>query len=180
MLKNKTYYLVKRVALGLSLSVILFRICAQPVIAQDLYTQSRDNFTWVNLGMGIGSSIYFDTSFSMAGVTGLTFQSDNTIISIRSALCSVIMDASISDVAGVYGWVIKTKNHSTFITLGAGLSMVSYADDGESLRTFGIPLEVQLFYRKTSHVGFYGFANINPKKIFYGVCLCLRIGRLRK
>jgi hypothetical protein len=176
MLKNIMNLLFKKFTLTLFL--FLLQICSMAAPAQDLQPQSEGNPVWVNLGLGLGSRIYFDTSFSFAGVVNGTYQTGNQIICVRGAANVALMDAAVSDMGILYGRVIKNSSH--YLSLAAGIAVVRYEDDGKKLERFGIPFELQFFFRRRSHLGLYGFANINSRKTFFGLCLCLRIGRLKR
>lgn len=163
---------------GFILFFCLWSIGFGLVFPQDSLPKNKKEYLWVNLGLGAGNPIRFDTSVSMPVLVSISYQRKNSIISVRSILCGTFMEeGTISDRAFLYGRVIKSPSH--FMTLGIGISIVHYTVRRDST-TIGIPIELQLFQKKTSHFGFYGYADLNSKKSIYGICFCLRIGRLRK
>jgi hypothetical protein len=67
--------------------------------------------------------------------------------------------------------------------LGRSLFSIRYVSSsryGEGF-TIGIPLEVQLFFTpfSTFGIGINGFANLNPKRSYSGILICLQCGTLR-
>lgn len=174
--KEKTNLKMKK---KFNLIIIVWMVLVSSCLfSRDSQQQREENFAWVNLGIGLGSSIYYDTDQSLATTASLTFQDGRKISSFRVATCTAIMDAGISEIGILNGRVINSSG--PLIALSAGIALVHYTDGGGSSKTIGIPLEIQIFAKKTRHTGFYGFANINPNRIFFGICLCLRIGKLKK
>ena len=161
----------------LLLAFVLMQLCAGPLFSNDSLYQERENLIWANLGLGLGSRIHFDQSTSMTGVVNVTLQRGNRIISLRSSLSTTIVEASSSDLGILYGWSFKSPGQH--ISLAAGIAGTKYVVDSHSTTMIGIPLELQYFFTKGSRIGFYCFANINHKKSFYGVCLCLRLGKIK-
>lgn len=164
--------------LGLLIIVLLF------LTSSSLFcraAQPSNNWqSWLNLGLGVGgnSDIYGEYDFSLAAVANYTFQKGKHIVSIRGAACTVFLNAgTISDVGVLYGRVLSSSR--ALVTLSAGLALVTYGFDS-SEKVFGVPLELQIFAKKNHRIGLYGFANINAKKSLCGLCLCLRLGQLKK
>lgn len=160
------------------------------------YAQDTSNY-WVNAGLGLGA---FDSR--LAGSTGislLSYQTGIRIVSIRNNIeVSIVLfghspspEESVWDIGILYGIIAKGSYGSASIS--GGVSLVggirrgkplpgsSYRYEELSFKTVGIPIEAQLFFTPFSFlgVGFYGFANLNLEKSFWGALLCLQVGKLK-
>lgn len=164
----------------LILSLLL--LGALSMCTRDLYSEPQSQKgNWFNLGFG-GGSIHGLNRIAFSA--NWTLRKVNTTYSIRYAALSSAFSETGHDYAwdlGVlYGRVITPPSSSILISGGIGLSvggvLVKYDDN---VTTIGVPIEVQLFLKPTPSfgIGFYGFVNINTQQTFYGVTLCLTIGR---
>lgn len=162
--------------------VIIVLMCVVSGSLFGQYSQPLNNWktSWLSLGLGIGNNVDLyndDPIVNLAMVANYTFKKGKSVLSLRSALCTMILSASVADVGVLYGRVFESP--STQVIVSAGIGIVQFGDVAESTQHLGLPFEVQLFFSKTHRVGLYGFGNINAKKSFYGVCLCLRLGKLK-
>jgi len=141
------------------------------IFAQDLKSQ-KNKSVWINIGFGLGG---INKALSLAACLNLTYQSGKNTFTFRRAGCGGIDSEGIGDYSILYGRI----NHGrlTIISYGIGLGYVYSNEFAGEIKTIGIPLEVQLFFRPFGSfgVGIYGFGNINFKKIYFGACLCLQL-----
>jgi hypothetical protein len=174
----------KRLALICLIALTVFSVNSY---SQDTSGSVEESHYWLNMGFGI-------STVDMSGGAGFSCQTGKRLISIRYthnedfAFLEPVKE-SVWDVGVLYG-IIRKSNYG-LISASAGISIVGGYDRGERIDftdsyekknflTFGVPLEVQLFFTPFDYVGvgINGFANLNPKKTFTGVLLCLQIGKL--
>lgn len=153
------------------LALIIF-----PGTNYSLYAQPNPEaklpYIWLNIGLGRGSD---------GGAGGLNLsiqpQSMRLLCTLRYCFTAEI-DTDIRDVGVLVGYSSKRPGSRGYYSIGAGLGIVS----GTTVdKTFGVPVEVQLFYTPLSFagIGLQGFADFNKEETFYGVLLCLQFGKLR-
>ena len=142
--------------------------------AQESVGQPRTGFFWINAGFG------FSTNGPAAGIS-LTLQPPKPgylLFSLRGITTSEEQGSEIGDVAVLIGYSSKRPQSRGYFSIATGISRVS----GPPIEsTFGIPVEVQLFYTLTSYagIGLQGFADFNREQTFYGALLCLQFGTLQ-
>lgn len=174
--------------------LILISLFQENLYSQESPYKTTDSNYWIELGVG-GSSSGF------AEGLGISYQTNNNLISVRLISNSKYGESvgggnttpeSILEIGALYGLI--SKRPFGYVSLSGGLGLVSGKIHGEYLGninwintyeqrkvlTFGIPLEAQFFltpFRKVG-VGVSTFADINPKRTFGGIMLCLQIGKL--
>jgi hypothetical protein len=87
---------------------------------------------------------------------------------------------NITEFAVLYG--ICNKSRFWFCSAGGGLAYISGEDrNHENVSAIGIPIEGQLFATPLPFigVGLYGLGNLNLRVPFFGIMLCLQLGKLR-
>jgi hypothetical protein len=161
-------------------------------------TQSKENrdYFWFTLGLGAGNrgiamgaagSYFYQKMIFSARILGnqeINFNTEPVI--------------SVSDVALLAGYMSKLG--VGYSSVAAGISLVEIIDKGDPIRgsgsggffslpdyyedysrTFGVPIEIQVFAAPLSFMGFgiYIFGNINSKKSFAGALFSLQFGRLK-
>lgn len=148
---------------------------------------------WVNIGVGFSSP-----EFTALGVIfSHELKNEKNIITLRLIRAEEIRIFSSPSNAhwdlGVLAGVIRKKQRG-MVSISAGGSIVGGkkkedltggelfdADySTKNYTTVGLPINSQIFFTPFSHVGIglNGFANINPKKSFAGVLVCLQIGKI--
>jgi hypothetical protein len=151
------------------------------MFSQDLYSEPQSiRGKWFNVGLGMG--FIHGYSRAASSISG-TLRKGNTTYSIHLAGLFRPLSGAEYDTAwdfGVlYGKALTPPNNLFLISGGIGLSLGRVTVDYDYVSTIGIPIEVQLLFKPFSSfgAGLYGFANINPQESYYGLTLCLTIGR---
>jgi len=158
---------------------------------------SKKDLFWVNVGLGIGSS---------GGAAGANFSYHfgSTLVSLRYVYGEEIRGMfegpspleSVWDLGLLYG--VSEKASYGVVSVSAGVGLVGGVRRGRylgssgwwfshdtyekvSFSTLGVPMEGQLFWTPSSHlgVGVYAFANLNRERSFIGALLCVQIGALQ-
>ena len=146
--------------------------------AQESSAQPQLGFYWINGGVGGGAGSA--TSGPAAGLD-LSIQPPRPgflLFSLRGIVTAEILGDDISDVAFLIGYSSKRPQSHGYFSIAIGVSRVA----GSAIdATFGIPIELQLFYTPLSFVGIglLGFADFNKEETFGGALLCLQFGKLR-
>jgi hypothetical protein len=174
--------------------LFLISLFQENLYSQETTYKTADSNYWVDLEIGSSSA-------GFAEGLGISYQTNNRLISVRVISNSKYGESigggnttpeSILDVGALYGLI--SKRPFGYVSISAGLGLVSGKIHGEYLGninwintyeekkvlTFGIPLEAQFFltpFRRVG-VGVSAFADLNPKRTFGGMMLCLQIGKL--
>ena len=133
---------------------------------------------WFNFGAG-GGIIHDFRRVSTS--TTMTFKFNRDIFTLRLVGLIRPISETVNDTAGardvglLYGRVLTNPKKKTLLSVGLGISVTMVGVRHDDVKTIGVPIEVQFF--PLHFLGFYGFANINAKQSFYGLTLCLRMGR---
>jgi hypothetical protein len=140
--------------------------------------QPRSAF-WVAGGFG------FASRGPAAHVSG-TYRSGGNLFSARGAGTIAVFGDELWDVGILYGRSLLAGVVHASAAAGGGLvggmTREGVHDDPRPLqRTFGVPIEVQLFFRPLPvlGIGLYGFSNVNREESFTGVTAAVQLGRLR-
>ena len=129
---------------------------------------------WINTGLG------FSPNGVAAGLS-LSLQPPKPgylLFSVRGIVTAEILGDDFGDVAVLVGYSSKRPQSRGYFSIATGISRVS----GPPIEsTFGIPVDVQLFYTLTSYagIGLQGFADFNKEQNLYGVLLCMQFGTLQ-
>ena len=87
----------------------------------------------------------------------------------------------IGELGALYGRTQSIRNYP--VVLATGLSAVGFfdcPDDDDSCFTFGLPLVAEVSRNsRFAGIGFQAFTNINPKALYAGGVLIVKIGKLR-
>lgn len=136
--------------------------------------KSNQNLYWINLGLGVASTLSLQGAGS--AVLNITYKYEKkTLLSARFIYFQEIMgDPEASEIGLLYGRI--NDGRSYLFSRGIGLGLVEFQHNKDVI-AIGVTLELQLFYRPCSFLGFglYSFANLNLVKSFGGICLCLQI-----
>lgn len=155
----------------------------------------REFTYWLDGGIGGSSS-------GLAGGLSISAQSGRSLFSLRyvsssrygeSWLGGYTTPEKVWDIGPLYGLIAKGK--WVYASISGGISLVGGTKHGMylgspgwintyekvSLTTVGIPLEIQLFFTPFSSfgIGVHGFANLNLKRSYFGILICLQCGKLR-
>ena len=145
--------------------------------AQESSEQPRTGFFWINGGLG-GA-----TGATGGPAVGLNLsiqppQPGFLLFSLRGIAAAEILGDDISELAVLAGYSSKRPQSRGYFSIATGIGRVS----GSSIdATFGVPVEIQLFYTPLSFagIGLQGFANFNKEENLYGILLCLQFGILQ-
>lgn len=177
---------------------ILFLVTSAPT-----YAQVEDRI-WIGTGLGLGAMVEKKTNDDEPGAgTGALYASYQTgvhVFSLRTVVVTEVFGDTGGDVGVLYGRATTGPNSHASFGIGLAVVFVDYNPDGlnlcglfgsrddcpargrdENVLAFGVPVEVQLFWRPLAFVGLgvYGFANLNPEAPFAGLALGLQLGDLR-
>jgi hypothetical protein len=143
----------------------------------------KDIYFWMSPGIGLGN---MGESRELAFRFGIGFQIGHLIITARNAGVTEVMSTSIDedvvDLGLTAGYSTKTPGSDGYVSISGGVSYVrgtrGYLDE---ISTVGLPIEVHLFVTPLSFagIGLQFFGNINPERSFYGMLLCLQLGKVR-
>jgi len=195
-------HLINKITLLIYFTIISFNWC----FGQDNF-KSKNEFGWLNLGLGASSFSSFGSSLGI----NVSYQIRANLISFRYVYNAkfkgeiftayVPRSEKIRDFGVLYG--LSTKSKVGFASISGGISIVSGVRRGEYLykscnssggwfcfgpgyyeklrfTTVGIPIEAQVFITgENAGIGIYVFANINPESSFFGALLSLQLGKLR-
>jgi hypothetical protein len=173
------------------LVVLIFCRGGSILYAQSAAGHAKNNCYWVNFGFG-GSRVHGGLGDSDGGISvGITMSllKGMNLFSVRGVDSEEFKldlwgdsgpPASVWDIGALYGLAAKASFGMASISGGVGIVGLS-DNEGKSSYCVGIPLESQLFWTPFSFLGLglSGFANLNAKKSFAGVLLCLQIGLSR-
>lgn len=161
-------------------SLAIFSLSFAALISNSL---AHANPWWVDIGGGAS-----DLGLA-AGADVNVMLSAHQLITVRalgSGQISLLTDESVGDVGLLYGLIEKGKY--TYISASAGLAytkatmgLTFFNSSSVEANTVGIPLEVNLGFTPTQHLGaaIKLFANINRVQPVYGGMLELQFGNLR-
>ena len=158
---------------------------------------------WLTLGVGIGASEQVPGGLS--GDIGLNYEyKPNRLVGIRAADVNNTKIFTVDqwnpassaglaqasghvggdgDISFIYG--VMRHNQYGYLAASTGLGVVFGHKQptvtnhlGKDFTTLGIPLELQIFWTVSSHIGLglIGFANANPQGKFAGLTLAVEIG----
>jgi len=142
----------------------------------------------INIGAGIGPNLSPYQGRTLAYGISSSFQFGHVMITPRYAGVTEALNMtgfltrSVHDAGVTIGYSTRTPGSSGYLSIAAGIGYVGGREDYDTyISTIGFPIDVQLFFTPSSFVGigFQGIANINPERSFYGVLLCLQLGKLR-
>jgi hypothetical protein len=155
----------------------------------------REFTYWLSAGVG-GSSYGFSGGLSISAQSGRSMLSIRYISSSRYGegwLGGYTSSENVWDISPLYGFIAKGK--WGYASVSGGIGLVGGTKHGQylgsanwintyekvPLTTIGIPLEAQLFFTPFSAfgIGVNGFANLNPKRSYSGILICLQWGKLR-
>jgi hypothetical protein len=163
----------------------LFVLLITPILSSSAYAHSRaKDFFWVNAGIGAGTyegaaGLSLSIQPSDPGYLFFSFRGVIVVDVPQLGFFSVIEEGDdIKDVALLVGYSTKRPQSLAYFSVATGISYVS----GMSINsTFGLPVDVQLFFTPTPilGIGLQGFADFNKEKSFYGILFCLQLGILQ-
>jgi hypothetical protein len=160
--------------LAIALLLIFIYSSSSLTFAQEISEQPRPGYFWVNGGLGAstgGLAIGLNLSLQPPQPGFLLF-------SLRGITNFEILGDDISELAILGGYSSKRPKSRSYFSIATGIGTVS----GSSIdATFGVPVEIQLFYQplRFAGIGLLGFANLNKEENLYGILLCLQFGKLR-
>ena len=157
------------------------------VLAQDTTKVVEYKPLWLNMGLGSAGGDFLSGGLSFSGETG------TGLVSVRFVHNEefLIFDGkpqAVWDLGVLYGVYLRGDGYLASISGGIGLvggrrgkflsSSGGFFGEEVRFRTFGMPLEAQLFLRPFTGfgIGIYSFANINSEKSFRGILLSLQFG----
>ena len=141
--------------------------------AQKSSEQPPPGFCWVNCGLGLatgGIAFGFNLSFQPP-------QPGFLLISLRGIAAAEILGEDMGELAILVGYSSKKPQSRGYYSITTGVSRIS----GSAIdATFGVPVEIQLFYTplRFAGIGLQGFVNFNSQENLYGGLLCLQFGKL--
>jgi hypothetical protein len=137
------------------------------------------NLWWVTFGYGydipsfVDLAIYLGVSFSPAKVPWLL-----TTVRTSGFLWGD------QDISMLFGILAKEKYAYVSLSAGIGYTYVQYYswEEGPGGNTVGLTFESQMFLTpfSTFGLGVISFANVNPKRSFIGVALCMQFVKPRR
>ena len=182
--------------------IVLDSFCFIEISAHDLIIQGQDTFKspktniWLNLGLGYEDNRRSEGCVSSA--VSLSLQKAFHLITVRyigaSEVKYIWMKSDILKSYNLmYGLIKKNQTGhspgyfsvSTGIDYSTMLDLVEYGPGSTDhnlieRKRFGVPVDVQVFRQgKWIGIGLNGYIVINSEFTFYGVLVCLQLGKLR-
>lgn len=156
------------------------------------FTQGRYDNTYFWLTGGLGAS----SLGSLGGVASIHLQYQRILFGLRATASAESVEMfsggdELFDLGFLIGYVLSDA--STILSMSTGLARVTgshfYGKPGifggghrESISpVIGIPFEFQAIYPISSKFGLgaYGYLNLNRERTFFGITVCIAVGKLR-
>jgi hypothetical protein len=159
--------------------LILVPTTGEATVQKPSPTTRRDTY-WLGAGLGLGSEDF-------GAQLNASYQSGANLFSLRIASTAGLFEDGFTDYALLYGRATRAAGERHLLGAAVGVAVVDGCRGGgfggcqDVPAVFGLPLELQAFWRpgKTVGLGLYGFANFNRSRSFAGLTLSLQVGRLR-
>jgi hypothetical protein len=133
---------------------------------------------WLNGGFGLKIP---DDDFVLLTGLNLSAQIQNSIISARYCPNQGGFDVTYKwkELAVLYGGIKKAKYG--YVSASIGPAYMNGQIKDVKMPRFGIAAETQLFFTALPviGIGLTGLGNVNTKMSYFGVMLCLQVGKLR-
>ena len=145
--------------------------------------QAQDNRTLVWGAVGAGAAAPTTGGEGITNIAQLVIQKNPHHAALRIVAIHDIDRPTneIGELSALYGRTRSIRNYP--VVLATGLSAVGFfdcPDDDDSCFTFGVPLVAEVSRNsRFVGIGFQAFTNINPKAVYAGGVLMVKLGKLR-
>lgn len=145
--------------------------------------QTNDNPALIWAAVGVGAAAPATGGEGITNVAQIVFQKRPHHAALRLVAIHDIDRPTneIGELSALYGRTRSLRNYP--VVLATGLSAVGFfdcPDDDDSCFTFGVPFVAEVSRNsKFIGIGLQAFANINPKALYAGGVLIVKLGKLR-
>lgn len=161
-------------------------------LSQDSLSAPSDTWGWIGISLGPATGSNFS---GFVGGATISYVKNSQIYSVRFLHAEEPSLAeptnqfnstsnklhAVSDASVLYGFASKERFFLFSISAGIGYVWGSNSPQTSSLdfRTIAIPVDLQVGFSPIKGIGvsLYCFANFNPTISFYGMMLCLQLGK---
>ncbi|MFC1482104.1 hypothetical protein ACFL6E_07680 [Candidatus Neomarinimicrobiota bacterium] len=152
---------------------------------------------WISGNVGIAVAESIGSGYSI----GMTYQINNTVITIREEVANLSIDLISSSAIALMDYAIlfgrRFNNPEGFIVASSGVSLLIgnkkeadisliypvFAPHGGGIpfRTIGVPLELQVIrvFGSNFGIGYNLYVNLNPESTYLSAMLSLNFGKLK-
>lgn len=145
--------------------------------------QAQDNRTLVWGAVGVGAAAPTTGGEGITNIAQLVIQKNPHHAALRIVAIHDIDRPTneIGELSALYGRTRSIRSYP--VVLATGLAAVGFfdcPDDDDSCFTFGVPLVAEVSRNsRFVGIGFQAFTNINPKAVYAGGVLIVKLGKLR-